>query len=141
MLDKYNNILSIDPKHWGKCGWIFLNSIALTYKKELKEKYKEFFSMMPYVLPCEACGLNLKKNLVTLDKALEDKESLLNWLLLIRNEIYIEQKRKTKTLTENIDEIFYQNQNKNDYKIYFFIVLLIVLIIIYFIYFYAKQNN
>jgi hypothetical protein len=138
MLDKYNNISSIDPKLWGKCGWVFLNSIALTYKKELKNNYKQFFSMLPFVLPCEACGLNLKKNLITLDKALENKETLLNWLLLIRNEIYIEQKRKTKTLIENIDEI-YNNKNQCNYILYIFIGLLIILIIIYFIVY--KNNN
>lgn len=140
MLDKYNNISSIDPKLWGKCGWVFLNSIALTYKKELKNNYKQFFSMLPFVLPCEACGLNLKKNLITLDKALENKETLLNWLLLIRNEIYIEQKRKTKTLIENIDEI-YNNKNQCNYILYIFIGLLIILIIIYFIVYKNKNNN
>jgi hypothetical protein len=136
MLDKYNNISSIDSKYWGKSGWIFLNSIALTYKKELKENYKQFFLMLPYVLPCEACGLNLKKNILTLDKALENKESLLNWLLIVRNEIYIEQKRKTKTLIENFDEIY--NKYQNNYILYLFIGLLIILIIIYFI---VYKNN
>jgi hypothetical protein len=139
MLDKYNNISSIDPKHWGKCGWIFLNSIALTYKKELKEKYKQFFLMLPFVLPCETCGLNLKKNLITLDNALENKETLLNWLLYIRNEIYIEQNRKTKTLIENIDEIY--NKNQSNYILYLFIGLLIILIIIYFIIHKNNNNN
>ena len=139
MLENYYEISSIDPIYWGKCGWIFLNSIALTYKIELKEKYKQFILMLPYVLPCKSCGLHLKNNLDTLDKALENKESLLNWLLSIRNNIANEQKRKTNTLIENFDEIF--NKNNNNYKIYFFIVLLIALIIIYFIYFYAKHNN
>lgn len=136
MLDKYNNISSIDPKYWGKCGWIFLNSIALTYKKELKDNYKQFFLMLPYVLPCEKCGFNLKKNLGTLDDALENKESLLNWLLFIRNEIYIEQNRKTKTITENINEIYIKNET--NYYLLIFIGILLILITIYFIY---KKNN
>ena len=42
MIDKFLNINSIDPNYWGKSGWIFLNSIALTYKPEYKESYKEF---------------------------------------------------------------------------------------------------
>jgi hypothetical protein len=140
MLENYYEISSIDPIYWGKCGWIFLNSIALTYKIELKEKYKQFILMLPYVLPCKSCGLHLKNNLDTLDKALENKESLLNWLLSIRNNIANEQKRKTNTLIDNFNEIFNKNKN-NNYNIYFFIILLIVLIIIYFIYFYAKHNN
>ena len=40
-MNKYNDINSINPKYWGKSGWIFLNSIALTYKPENKEKYKQ----------------------------------------------------------------------------------------------------
>jgi len=138
MFENYYEISSIDPIYWGKCGWIFLNSIALTYKIELKDKYKQFILMLPYVLPCKSCGLHLKNNLDTLDKALENKESLLNWLLSIRNNIANEQKRKTNTLIENFDEIFNRNSN---YKIYFYIAFLILLIIIYFIYFYAKHNN
>ena len=42
MIDKFFEIKSINPEYWGKSGWIFLNSIALTYKPEYKEKYKLF---------------------------------------------------------------------------------------------------
>ena len=41
-----------------------------------------------------------------LDNALENKELFLEWLLKIRNDIYIEQDRPTKTLKDNINEIF-----------------------------------
>ena len=63
MIDKYLEINSIDPIFWGKSGWIFLNSIALTYKPENKENYKLFIEQLPYILPCKTCGENLKKNL------------------------------------------------------------------------------
>jgi hypothetical protein len=106
MLDQYLDIKSIDPEYWGKCGWIFLNSIALTYKPELKDKYKLFIEQLPYILPCKTCGANLFKNMSELDNALETKENFLNWLLKIRNEIYIEQGRPTKTLKDNLNEIF-----------------------------------
>ena len=106
MIDQYLDIKSIDPIFWGKCGWIFLNSIALTYKPELKDKYKIFIEQLPYVLPCRTCGANLFKNLSEIDKALDTKENFLNWLLKIRNDIYIEQDRPTKTLKENFNEIF-----------------------------------
>jgi hypothetical protein len=106
MIDQYLDIKSIDPAYWGKCGWIFLNSIALTYKPELKDKYKLFIEQLPYILPCRTCGSNLLKSMNDLDDALKSKESLLEWLLKIRNEIYIEQKRPTKTLKDNINEIF-----------------------------------
>lgn len=106
MIDQYLDIKSIDPIYWGKCGWIFLNSIALTYKPEMKDKYKIFIEQLPYILPCRTCGANLFKNMPELDNALQSKESFLSWLLKIRNEIYKEQDRPTKTLKENFDEIF-----------------------------------
>jgi hypothetical protein len=106
MIDQYLDIKSIDPAYWGKCGWIFLNSIALTFKPEYKEKYKLFIEQLPYILPCRTCGLNLIKNIDQLDNALESKQLFLEWLLKIRNDIYIEQNRPTKTLKDNINEIF-----------------------------------
>lgn len=106
MIDQYLDIKSIDPVYWGKCGWIFLNSIALTYKPENKEKYKLFIEQLPYILPCRTCGSNLFKSLSDLDNALLCKENFLTWLLKIRNDIYIEQDRPTKTIKENFDEIF-----------------------------------
>lgn len=106
MIDQYLDIKSIDPKYWGKCGWIFLNSIALTYKPEYKDKYKLFIEQLPYILPCRTCGANLFKNLSEIDKALETKENFLNWLLKIRNDIYIEQDRPIKTIKDNLNEIF-----------------------------------
>jgi len=106
MIDHYLDIKSIEPIYWGKSGWIFLNSIALTYKPENKEKYKLFLQQLPYILPCRSCGINLIKNMEQLDNALTNKELLLEWLLKIRNEIYIEQKRPIKKLNDNINEIF-----------------------------------
>ena len=106
MIDQYLDIKSIDPTYWGKCGWIFLNSIALTYKPEYKDKYKIFIQQLPYILPCRSCGANLFANIENLDDALSSKEQFLTWLLKIRNDIYKEQDRDTKTLKDNINEIF-----------------------------------
>jgi hypothetical protein len=103
---QYLDIKSIDPEYWGKCGWIFLNSIALTFKPELKDKYKLFIEQLPYILPCKTCGSNLFKNMEDIDNALDTKENFLNWLLKIRNDIYYEQKRTPKTLKDNLNEIF-----------------------------------
>ena len=139
MLDKYLEITSIDPQFWGKNGWIFLDSIALTYKPEYKEKYKLFFQQLPYILPCISCGQKLVNNIGTLDRALESKESLLNWLLEIRNEVYVELGRPTKTLKFSIDEIFDKSVFNCEYysKIFLLTILLLIFICIY--YTFSKQ--
>ena len=134
MLDRYLDIKSLDPILWGKSGWIFLDSIALTYKIEHKENYKQFILQLPYILPCTSCGKNLKDNMESLDAALESKESFLNWLLKIRNSINKEHNRPELTLDSNINEIFsnINNSNSNSYiMISLSFIVLIVLILLY----------
>jgi hypothetical protein len=124
MIDQYLDIKSIDPIYWGKSGWIFLNSIALTYKPEHKEKYKLFIQQLPWILPCRSCGNNLVKNIDSLDDALSSKEKFLNWLLKIRNDIYEEQLRPTTTVNNNINEIFF---TKYSYTGQFYTVVMTII--------------
>ena len=138
MLDNYLNINSIDPIYWGKSGWIFLNSIALTYKPEHKEQYKTFILQLPYILPCRTCGDNLTKNLHTLDDALESKEKLIKWFIEIRNQIYKENLIPIqKNMKETFDEIFFKGV---DYSIYFYLILLII-IFNFLIFIYKKTSS
>lgn len=130
MTDKFLEIKSIDPEYWGKSGWIFLNSIALTFEPEHKEKYRQFILQLPYILPCKTCGENLKKSINTLDNALESKENFIKWLINIRNEVYTDnhQEWKHKNFKQTIDEIFYSYSRKID--IYLGVILCVVILII-----------
>ena len=82
------NINNISPEYWGRSGWIFLNSIALTYKKENKEHYKKFIEQLPYILPCEKCGNHLLKNIKDIDDVLETKEKFKNVVKSYEDSIY-----------------------------------------------------
>lgn len=141
MIDNYLDIQSIDPMYWGRSGWIFLNSIALTYKPEYKEKYKLFIEQLPYLLPCKTCGSNLFKNIPELDVALESKENFLNWLLKIRNEIYEDNQRHKykKTLKNNLDEIFYKRCDNSMYI--YLIILVLIFIFLIMIYKFIKNES
>ena len=140
MIDQYLDIKSIDPAYWGKCGWIFINSIALTYKPEYKNKYKLFIEQLPYILPCRTCGANLTKNIHQLDDALQSKESLLEWLLKIRNDIYIEQDRPTKMLKDNINEIFSVKYSYTT-ELHTLIITILSIIILSILIFLFKKNH
>jgi hypothetical protein len=142
-MNDYKDIITIDPKYWGRCGWIFLNSIALTYDETLKEKYKEFILTLPYILPCKKCGYHLKESINSIkniDSILINKETFINWFLEIRNNICKDQNKETKNIDNCLNEIFDKNEdnedvnNNEDNQIYYIIILLIILIIIYFIY-------
>lgn len=132
MIDKFLEIKSIDPEYWGKSGWIFLNSIALTYEPVNKEHYRQFILQLPFILPCKTCGENLRKNVSSLDKALESKESLIAWFIMVRNGIYVDNhvEWKHKNFENTFDEIFYTHSTKVNmyWWIFFFVLVLIMLI-------------
>ena len=110
-----NNINSINPKIWGKAGWIFLFSIALTYEFKNKESYKNFFISIENILPCNSCRKNYKKHINDLnDTVFNNKENLLNWLLNIKNEISIENKQPIITLDDMLNEIYNNNKINNE---------------------------
>ena len=140
MIDQYLDIKSIDPVYWGKCGWIFLNSIALTYKPENKDKYKIFIQQLPYILPCRTCGVNLINNIENIDEALDTKENFLNWLLKIRNDIYKEQERPIKTLKDNINEIFSIKYTYTSELHTIFITILSVIVLLILIFLFKKNH-
>lgn len=133
MIDNYFDINSIDPIYWGKHGWIFLNSIALTYNPAFKENYKNFMEQLPYIIPCKSCGEKLRRNMSTLDNALNSKENLLNWLINIRNEIYddIGIPQNKKNIKSSVDEIFLINTNNNYLLLCSSMIILVILIILF----------
>lgn len=132
MNEKFLEIKSIDPEYWGKSGWIFLNSIALTYEPIYKENYRQFILQLPYILPCKTCGENLKKNMSTLDNALQSKKNLIQWLINVRNDIYDDNHMewKRKNFKQTINEIFYSYSTKvNAYWWIFFSALVLIMLV------------
>jgi hypothetical protein len=124
------DIHSVNSIYWGYSGWVFLNSIALIYEPSQKEIYYNFFTSLKDILPCDNCKLHYSTHLHLLNDALENKNTLLEWLLNIRNKIYIEQNRKQKTLNDILNEIFYKNNSFNMYYICYFVVIILIFLII-----------
>jgi len=82
----------IGPDTWGPVVWHALHYITLGYPdnptSDKKEKYKQFFTLLSDVLPCSVCAKHFEENLVNMpldDKALENKESLIKWLIDFHN--------------------------------------------------------
>lgn len=137
-LDKID---SIDTKYWGKHTWIFLNSIALTYNVNNKDEYVKFLNQLQYVLPCNKCRDHFKKNLLTLtDNDLKNKESLLNWLMKVRNTIYVEQKRPIITKEDTIKEIFDNSKDTTNIKNYYIVFLIGFVILVILLYIILYKN-
>ena len=82
----------IGPDIWGPVIWHALHYITLGYPDNPtdnnKEKYKQFFTLLSDVIPCSICANHFSENLLKMpldDKVLENKESLIKWLIDVHN--------------------------------------------------------
>ena len=83
----------IQPDIWGPHGWKFMHYISLGYPMNPSENdklnYKNFYYSLQYVLPCEKCQINYRRNILEnpIDKFLKDRKSLTKWVIDIHNKV------------------------------------------------------
>lgn len=131
---------NIDPKLWGRPAWDFLFYIALSYPdiptNEEKNIMRQFLNNVGQVLPCVTCRYNYSNNIkkypIT-DASINSRYNLINWLLVIHNEIRMTQEKSILTYNDIINR--YINQ-QNEYCFTFScsfktIIMLLILIIIF----------
>ena len=124
----------IQPDIWGPHGWKFMHYISLGYPMNPSENdklnYKNFYYSLQYVLPCEKCQINYRRNILEnpIDKFLKDRKSLTKWVIDIHNKVNQETNKPIYDYEEAI--LLYKNQkNTNEYllKIILFIIFIIIL--------------
>lgn len=131
----------MDPKIWGYSLWQSLLHIALVYpdnpRADQKTKYKIFFQSLAHVLPCFACQKNYAMHLHKYPVHLNNRDTLLLWLLKIHNQT--RQKQGLDDLTfEQFKNKYSQQKSFNIKILYFFLILSIVLGLYYFL---EKPDN
>jgi hypothetical protein len=118
-----NNARPRGPDEWGPHGWKFLHYVTLGYPdnptKEQKEKYKFFFELLKFTLPCSFCRLHYEQNYNKLplnDDILNNKEKFIKWLIDLHN---IVNKMKNKPIVKYedarrmiVDDVICYDQNK-----------------------------
>jgi hypothetical protein len=79
----------MDTRYWGPSGWKFLHLVTFGYEQKEKTKYKQFFELLPYVLPCKFCRSSLVSHYEKLpvSEALDSKESLTRWMWKIHGQV------------------------------------------------------
>ena len=73
----------MDTRFWGPSGWRMLHMITFAYEPDKqKNAMRQFFELLPFVLPCKYCRANLIEHYKTLpvEKALQTRETLTKWL-------------------------------------------------------------
>jgi len=76
----------MDTKFWGPSGWKLLHTIAFS---ELKDKatIKEFFELIPFVLPCKFCRASLTEYMEKDPVDVSSGNALARWLWRIHNNV------------------------------------------------------
>lgn len=78
----------MDTRYWGPSGWRLLHMITFAYEPDKqKNQMRQFFEVLPFVLPCKFCRSNLVGHYekVPLEDALVSKATLSKWLYDIHN--------------------------------------------------------
>lgn len=137
--------MNLNPTVWGPRGWFFIDSIVLSLPNKLnyeqKNIYKNFFTSLQDILPCEGCREHYKQNLIKYpltDEVLSKKENMIKWILNVHNNV----RRDAKKIPISINQYFeyynkqYDDENNNNrnskvcnFKYYISIIIILILII------------
>jgi len=129
----------MNPKFWGPHGWIFLHSVTMNYPKEPtnedKTLYRNFFSSLKRVLPCEKCAYHYKQHINDdpIEPALENRNTLVRWLIKIHNKVNEDLGKPQHTYEQVIEEYKYKmmNMDRDETLIYKVIIGALLLFILY----------
>jgi hypothetical protein len=119
----YPSLQNIAPHVWGPHGWKFMHAVALAYPDnpsvEEKRAAAQFFTSLEYLLPCESCKQNFRKELQAfpLQPALESKQKLNEWLTTLHNSV---NKRLNKTIMspeQVLEYVFSESKSAHEKKV------------------------
>ena len=132
---------NINPKIWGEYFWATGFLVAYSYPNnpsfEDRETVLNFFNQFKKILPCEKCRFNFSSHLFKYpldDKALTNKNTLINWFLNIHNEVNI-MLGKNKLTIDDIYSKYYgiTTDNKKTIITTLLIFSIIIILILYII--------
>lgn len=115
--------MKIGPDVWGPHGWKFIHMIALAYPltptAEQKLHYREFFTVLQYILPCSICANNYAKHftedLPFNDEVLANRDNLVKWTIDVHNLVNKENGKKPIPYEEAL-QLIYNNFEENNIK-------------------------
>ena len=86
--------MSIDPQIWGHSVWTMMYSVAAgcddeEISSEQRVHLKAFYESLQFVLPCETCKKHYQElyTVNPVENHLENKRSLMTWIVEIQNQI------------------------------------------------------
>ena len=102
----------IDSTVWGPHMWQALHYITLGYptnpSADDKLRYKAFFTLLKYILPCSICAKHYSENLIKYplsDDVLNNRESFIKWLIDFHNIVNISKHKPVMEYSEALKQI------------------------------------
>ena len=139
---------------WGPKLWYVLHLMTFNYpeipNEYDKRHFHDFFVNLQYVLPCMKCRYHYRQTLekYPISPHLDNKTSLVKWLIDIHNQVNISTGKPIKSYNEVLQE--YKNEMENTKtnikttnfpNIKYLFIPLIILLIMYIIYYYLKHKK
>ena len=131
----------IKPDIWGPHGWKFIHYVSIGYPNNPTENdklnYKNFYHSLQYILPCEKCQMNYRKNILEnpIDNSLQNREALMKWVIDIHNKVNKDTGKEELEYEEAISLYLIEDQTILDYCF----KIVVLLIILYFLYILLKK--
>lgn len=128
---------------WGPKAWFFLHTITFNYpdnpSNNDKKNYKNFFESLQFTLPCKVCKEHYINHIkdYPIDNYLDTKETLVNWLIIIHNEVNKILNKPIldyKQVIEQYNNIYDNNTYNSHINIMFIILIVLSIIVLLFIY-------
>lgn len=128
---------------WGPKAWFFLHTITFNYpdnpSNNDKKNYKNFFESLQFTLPCKVCKEHYINHIkdYPIDNYLDTKETLVNWLIIIHNEVNKILNKPIldyKQVIEQYNNIYDNNTYNSNINIMFIILIVLSIIVLLFIY-------
>lgn len=137
----------LSPNIWGPHGWKFIHYVTLAYPinnpdDETKKNYKNFFTMLQFVLPCKVCANHYAENLNKMpltDEVLSSRENLVKWAIDIHNIVNVSKNKPIMKYEEALkaigtDEQCKENIVTSNNNIYYLLLIVFALICIAVVY-------
>ena len=99
----------MEPNIWGPFMWFILHIITFNYPNNPtsfdKEAHRDFFNNLRNVIPCANCRKHYTKNIQNypITPHLDNKKTLIEWLIFIHNQVNISLGKRTYTINEVLD--------------------------------------
>lgn len=117
--DKYSQKQPVErnPKLWGKHLWLILHWMTYMYPQYATRKdeneYRFFFEkIIPDIIPCKSCSVNLLNHIREYPINFKSKESLVLWLCHIHNMVNKSLKKKEYNCNQVMKKMKQENVKK-----------------------------